>query len=145
MKKDFGAQVSGMCFENPTMTRKMAKIFVKAINQPGVEKQSLYLKALKKFILINDSLKQQRLEWVFGVAQLVHNKQGGAAYTYSFGIETVDRLNDEAYTYVTNLLTTSSSRSEDALLSTLLKGRGRLDTFCCKALKDLLSLCVKDT
>jgi hypothetical protein len=74
----------------------------------------------------------------------VHNRQGGAAYSYSFGVEQVERLNDEAYTYVTNLLTTSGARSEDALLSTLLKGRGRLDTFCCKALKDLLSLCVKD-
>jgi len=47
-----------MCSGNLNMTRKMAKIFVKAINQPGVEKQTLYLKALKKFLLIDDQLKQ---------------------------------------------------------------------------------------
>ena len=49
------------------MSKKLAKIFVKAINQPGIEKQAIYLKGLKKFLLIDDSLKTQRLEWVFGV------------------------------------------------------------------------------
>jgi len=46
-----------MCKENFEMTKKMAKVFLKSVNQPNVDKVSLYLKSLKKFLLINDSLK----------------------------------------------------------------------------------------
>lgn len=66
--KDFGAQLSNMCADNVELTRKLAKIFVVAINQPAIEKQTLYLRGLKKFLRIEDSLKWQRLQWVFGVA-----------------------------------------------------------------------------
>lgn len=46
-----------MCKENFEMTKKMAKVFLKSVNQPNVDKVSLYLKSLKKFLLIDDSLK----------------------------------------------------------------------------------------
>ena len=55
--KDFSSQISNMCKENFEMTKKMAKVFLKSVNQPNVDKVSLYLKSLKKFLLINDSLK----------------------------------------------------------------------------------------
>lgn len=55
--KDFDVQLTGMCIENYEMTRKIAKVFLKSVNQPNVDKVSLYLKSLKKFLLINDSLK----------------------------------------------------------------------------------------
>ena len=64
--KDFAGLLSRMCSENHEMTRKIAKIFLRAINQPNVDKVSPYLKSLKKFLLINDSLKILRLEWIFG-------------------------------------------------------------------------------
>jgi hypothetical protein len=104
----------------------------------------LYLKALKKFLLVDDSLKQQRLEWVFGVPQLINKKMYGTL-KFDYGVQLVERINDEAYTYVSSLLTTSSQKTEDALFTSLLKGRSRSDLFTCKALKDLLSLCAKDT
>lgn len=64
---------------------------------------------------------------------------------FDYGIQLVERINDEAYTYVSSLLSTSSQKSEDALFTSLLKGRMRSgDQNGCKALKDLLSLCVKD-
>lgn len=64
---------------------------------------------------------------------------------FDYGVQLVERINDEAYTYVSSLLTTSSQKTEDALFTSLLKGRQRSDLFTCKALKDLLSLCAKDT
>lgn len=60
---------------------------------------------------------------------------------YEYGLELVERINDDAYTYVSTLMTTTT---EDALMTLLLKQRGRMDTFCIKALKDLISLCLKD-
>jgi len=52
------------------MTRKLSKIFIKAFNQNVAEKFAVYLKALKKFLLIQDSLQTHRLEWIFGVPQI---------------------------------------------------------------------------
>lgn len=101
------------------------------------------MKGVKKFLMIDDSLKQQRLEWVLGTPQLVNKRQYRTG-VYDLGAELVERINDDAYHYVTGLTASGSTKSEDALLSGLLKGRGRLDTFCCRALKDLLSLCLKD-
>lgn len=139
--KDFGAQLTGMCKDNYEMTKKMAKVFLKSVNQPNVDKVSLYLKSLKKFLLINDSLKIQRLEWIFGISQLVSKSRFRSNNKYEYGLELVERINDDAYTYVSTLMTTTT---EDALMTLLLKQRGRMDTFCIKALKDLISLCLKD-
>lgn len=36
--KDFGVMLASMCFDNPAMTKKLAKIFLKAFNQNSVEK-----------------------------------------------------------------------------------------------------------
>ena len=68
VNQDFGEMLSGMCLDNPLTTRKIAKIFIKGINQNSVEKIQVYLPALQKFLLIKDSLQQQRLEYILGVA-----------------------------------------------------------------------------
>lgn len=52
------------------LTKKLAKIFIKAINSSSTEKMAIYLKALKNFLLIDDQYQQHRLEWVLGVPQL---------------------------------------------------------------------------
>ena len=54
--KDFGAQISGMCHGNIKMTKKLSKIFIKSFNQNSSDKIAIYLKALKKFLLIEDDL-----------------------------------------------------------------------------------------
>ena len=71
---NLGEQLASMCRNNLKMTKKLAKVFIKAINQVNYDKQAPYLKALKKFMLLDDNLKQQRLEWVFGVPSLVSKK-----------------------------------------------------------------------
>jgi len=62
-KSDF-ASFCAMCLGNIKMSKKMAKVLVKGINLNDQAKNGLYLKALKKFLLVDDTLKQKRLEWV---------------------------------------------------------------------------------
>lgn len=96
---------------------------------------------MKPFLRLNDSLKAQRLEWVFGVSQLVQRKQYQQE-RYKYGLEFVDRLNDECYTYVGPL--TSATSTEEPLLAQLLKAKGKMDTFAINCLTELLSLMAKD-
>lgn len=61
---------------------------------------------------------------------------------YKYGFEFVDRLNDEAYTYIGPI--TSATSSEEPLLGQLLKAKGRMDTFAINCLTELLGLMAKD-
>ena len=53
----------------------------------------------------------------------------------------VERINDEAYTYVSNLV---HHTSDEAFFTAMLKLRGRADNNLCKVLKELIRLCVLD-
>jgi len=44
----------------------VSKVFVKAINQASYDTVKNYLSALKPFLKLEDSLKLEKLEWVFG-------------------------------------------------------------------------------
>ena len=119
--KDFSSQLSFMCKDNVEMTRKLSKIFVTNINSQQLDRQTLYLKGLKKFLSIDDKLKQQRLEWIFGIGQLSTKRDYGTTGAYQYGVELVDRVNDEAYTYVTNWIKTgTSTASNTALFASLI-------------------------
>lgn len=43
-----------MCKDNLKMSKKVAKIFIKGINQSNVDKVTAYMKGLKKFLKIDD-------------------------------------------------------------------------------------------
>lgn len=101
----------------------------------------MYLKGLKKFLLINDDIKAQKLEWIFGVSQVVTNKPYRQNH-YDYGLEVAKMINEESNTYSTTLGNIGGNNR--AMFDQLLRCRGMLDTFCIKALKDLLSLADKD-
>ena len=71
------------------------------------------MKLLKKFLSIDDEFKIARLEWSLGVPQIVNKKQF-RKNTYQYGLELVDKINDEAHTFNTSL---NTGTSEDALLT----------------------------
>ena len=73
--KQFGRCLAQMCHENLKLSQKVSKVFIKAINSSNYETIKSYLVALKPFLKLNDTLKPQRLEWVFGVSQIVNRKQ----------------------------------------------------------------------
>jgi hypothetical protein len=55
-----------MCKDNEKISRKVSKVFIKAINNSKYDNVRNYLMALKPFLKLSDSLKQQKLEWVLG-------------------------------------------------------------------------------
>jgi len=138
---DSSKEVIQMCLDNLSMSKKVAKLLIKGINQYQVEKVTKYLKLLKKFLRLEDGHKLARIEWTLGVPQLVHKKQFREK-TYQYGLELVDKINDEAYTFETSLF--KGSTSEDALLTQLLKIRKQQESVCMIALKCLLKLCIND-
>lgn len=53
--ENFQEMLDELCRENYTLTKKMSKIFLKAFG--STQNIEIYLKALKKFLLIKDSLQ----------------------------------------------------------------------------------------
>ena len=105
--KQFGECLANMCRENLKLSRKVSKVFIKAINNSNFDNIKSYLTALKPFLKMSDSLKSQRLEWVFGVSQIVQRK-GYQQDRHKYGLEFADRIGEEVYTYVSPILGTSS-------------------------------------
>jgi len=64
----FSNQLTKLCKNNYKISKKVAKVFITAINLANADKVSMYLKALKKFLLIDDDIKAEKLEWIFGVS-----------------------------------------------------------------------------
>ena len=98
-----------MCKENLSLTKKMAKSYLKSINKTynGLDK---CLEPLSNFLLLDDSFKKQKLEWILGVPQ-IKNRKSWNTEKYQFGVEMVERINDEAYTYMSNLVTNTSDEA----------------------------------
>lgn len=103
------------------MSRKVSKVFIKAINGSNSDNLKAYLKALKPFLRINDQYKQLKLEWIFGFCQVITRKNYREE-KYKYGLELVDRINEDAHTYITPI---ASGSSEESLLSQLLKCKGK--------------------
>jgi hypothetical protein len=62
------ALVISMCTNNVKMSMKVAKSLIKNLASPAnADKIGMHLKSLHSFMVIDDSLKQHRLEWVLGV------------------------------------------------------------------------------
>jgi len=129
-----------MCKENEKLSMKVAKVFVKTIGNSNFDSVKGYLSALKPFVRLDDSLRQNRLEWVFGISQ-IYSRKAYREEKYKYGLEFVDRMGEEAHTYISPL---TGSNNEDSLLAQLLKCKGKLDTFAINCLKEMLSLMAKE-
>lgn len=138
--KQFGQCIANMCHENAKMSQKVSKVFIKAINSASYDNVKNFLSALKPFVRLQDSLKAQRLEWVFGFSQVIAKKQYREE-RFKYGLEFVERSADDAHTYICPLACTLA---EESLLAQLLKCKGKLDTFAINCLKEMLSLMAKD-
>jgi hypothetical protein len=96
--KQFGHCLANMCKDNLKLTKKVSKVFIKAINGSNFDNVKSYLAALKPFLKNNDTLKTIKLEWIFGFNQII-NRKGYREEKYKYGLEHVDRIGDEANTY----------------------------------------------
>ena len=91
---------------------KVSKVFIKAINNSNFDNVKSYLKALKPFLRLEDGFKLEKLEWVFGLSQVLQRKNYREE-KYKYGLEFVDRINEEAYIYVSPI----AGGSEESLFS----------------------------
>ena len=67
VKSDFSDILIGMARDNESVSKKMAKTYLKNVNKTGVESLTKSLAEIRKFLSIDDSLKGSRLEWIFGI------------------------------------------------------------------------------
>ena len=139
--KQFGQCLANMCRDDAKLTRKVSKVFLRAIEASHQATVRGYLKALKPFLLADDSLKQQKLEWIFGIPEVCSRKMYGAARC-KYGVELVDRINEESVKFSSPIL--FAAAGDDALLAQIVKCKGRMDLPCISCLKELLSLMRKD-
>ena len=68
---DFGDVLVAMACENVKISKKMAKSYLKGVNKTGIDSLVNSLKQIRKFLSINDSLKMARIEWIFGIPQVI--------------------------------------------------------------------------
>lgn len=68
---DFSDVLETMARDNVKVSKKMAKAYLKGVNKHGIDSLVSSLKQIRKFLAINDSLKQSRLEWIFGIPQVL--------------------------------------------------------------------------
>jgi len=138
--KQFGQCAANMCRDDAKLTKKVAKVFLSSIEQAQADTVKGYLKALKPFLLADDSLKQQKLEWVFGVPEVASRKVYGES-RHKYGLELVDRINEESMTFTSPIL---YGASDEALVAQIIRCKGRFEVQCISCLKELLSLMRKD-
>ena len=64
--EDYAELLTSMCKDNFDLTKRMAKSYLKSINKTynGLE---TCLGSLSNFLLVDDSFKQLKLEWILGV------------------------------------------------------------------------------
>lgn len=139
--KHFGKSMAGVCKGNFSQSKKVAKIFIRLINTSSYDNIKNYLKALKPFLLIDDEFKKQRVEWILGFPQIVSRREYMENNRTKYGLEMVQKMHDEAYVYVSPIISTPS---EEALLTLLLKWRQKMDQLAHSCLKVILSLMSKD-
>jgi len=138
--KQFGLCLGNMCKDNLQLTRKVSKVFIKAINGSNSDNLKAYLKALKPFLRVDDQFKEVKLEWIFGFCQ-INQRKTYREDKYKYGLELIERINEDAHTYLTPI---ASGSSEESLLSQLLKCKGKMDTNCINCLQEMLHLMIKD-
>ena len=64
---DFSDVLVKMAYDNIKVSKKMAKTYLKSISRTSSESLQQTLSNIRAFLAINDSLKLNRLEWIFGI------------------------------------------------------------------------------
>lgn len=68
---DFSDVLFNMAHDNEKVSKKLAKAYLKGVNKTVVEQLSMALKQIRLFLKIDDSLRMQRFEWIFGLPQIL--------------------------------------------------------------------------
>lgn len=58
-------------YKNKEFSRKMAKHILKGTNKSTAEEIGPFLELMKQFLTVDDEFAEQRMEWIFGIADQV--------------------------------------------------------------------------
>lgn len=70
-KDDFTDILTGMAKNNRKISKKMAKTYLKSCSKTSLDAISKALNQVRQFLKIEDDLKQERMELIFGVPQII--------------------------------------------------------------------------
>ena len=80
----------------------LTEIHLKAINHANALEIESALRSLRSFLLIKDSLQHLRIEWILGIAQVLARRLKDQPCP-RYGLELVDKIDDEAASYDSSL------------------------------------------
>ena len=60
--------LSHLCHQNKEYSKQIAKLILKGIHQGASDELAPILHIMKKYLSIEDDLKELRCEWIFGIA-----------------------------------------------------------------------------
>lgn len=139
--KAYKQKLESLCKGNFEMSRKVAKILYKKMNDSHnfVEKVIEAVKSIKLFLTIDDDFKVHRCEWLLGIPVL-ECREPYRGTKYQFAGE-MSEINDDAYKYRSTL---EKPLANDCMLALMIKQRGRQDQIVIYCVKTLMKLSLQD-
>ena len=116
-------------------------MFLHAIEGAVYDSIGNYLVTLRPFLKLNDSLKAQRLEWVFGVPDHRSQKTTDGTERTQYGNDMNKNINEDVLIYESPILHPNAQR---ALAMQIVKSKGSHGSQCITCLKELTQLMVED-
>jgi hypothetical protein len=78
--EEFARFAGHVCYKNREFSRKIAKHILKGTNVGIAEEISPFLELMKQYLAIEDEYYELRVEWIFGVSDLVIRTNNYPAY-----------------------------------------------------------------
>lgn len=130
----FANLLAEMCRDDYKLSKKVAKVFLVAIEGSHDSSVSNFIVSMKPFLMLNDQYKQMRLEWVFGVPDHRSQKSQDINAPPQYGIEMTKEINEDHMIYESPI---KFPESQTALAQQLIKLKGKMDSQCVAILKEL--------
>mmetsp|Transcript_21776 Transcript_21776/g.33651 ORF Transcript_21776/g.33651 Transcript_21776/m.33651 type:complete len:99 (-) Transcript_21776:1589-1885(-) len=67
--EEYSTMIAHLCFRNKEFSKKMAKHILKGTNTS--DESQPFLQVMKQYFLVEDQFSEMRIEWIFGIAEVV--------------------------------------------------------------------------
>ena len=121
--------VAHLSFNNKSYTKKICAMILKNVNEQDLYKGALFVWLIPELVMVQDSLQQLRIEWLFGYPCILHKIEYGLAH--------VSDISDEVYTFVSSL---GIRKKDEPLIQLLWKHRRRVEPFTPHGIKMMFQL-----
>jgi len=90
---------------------------------------------------IDDGLKRHRIEWLFGLPEIVVQKSYSSTKGYSIQLQNCEKINKEAHIYRSSII---KGNMDESFLTRVTGCRGSANAFCVKGITFLVQMCLDD-